>query len=461
MSTVIIICPMHRDYREIVALEGADKCRFLFHDYASNALEGLVADEAPTAVSIGNPEAEVESIVNRCLQENVSAVVSTDDYPGSTFASIAAERLRLPGVSPVVNLLCQHKYHSRKIQQVASPETVPDFQILDARPGADAAPEMRFPFFVKPVKSFFSVGAQRVNSINDLLAVKRRWASLAGFFYPFDVLLKKHAGLTLGTNFLLAEALLEGDQVTLEGYAYRGEVRLLGIVDSIMFPNTIAFKRFEYPSSLPEAVQARMFSVAKKVMGTMGFDNGMFNVEFIYNPTADTIHIVEINPRMSSQFADLFEKVDGTNSYSVLLDLAFGKKPQIKKGQGRYPVAASCVLRTFENKRVVKLPSIDEIERIQIDHPDTRIEVLAMRGTRLSQQMQDGCSYRYGVINIGGGNRQEILEIFNHCRRNLTFVFEAVGQDGAIRSPLPPLAAAWSGAKGGSVKAETFEGMHQ
>jgi hypothetical protein len=280
---------------------------------------------------------------------------------------------------------------------------------------------------VKPVKSCFSVGAQRVNSINQLLAVKRRWASLARFFYPLDVLLKKHAGLTLDTTFLLAEALLEGLQVTLEGYVYRGDVCLLGIVDSVMFPNTIAFKRFEYPSSLPERVQTRMFSVAKKVMGKMGFDNGMFNVEFMYNPAADTIHIVEINPRMSSQFADLFEKVDGTNSYSVLLDLAFGKKPHIKKGEGRHAAAASCVLRTFENKRVVELPSIDEIERIQFHYPDIRMEVLATEGTRLSQQMQDGQSYRYGIINIGGRDMPEILDIYDDCLRKLTFVFEPAG----------------------------------
>lgn len=443
MSTVMIICPTHRDYREIAALEGTDKYRFLYHEYASDALEDLISDEPPTAVSIGDPEAEVESIVRRCLQENISAVVSTDDYPGTALAAIVAERLRLPRVSPVVNLLCQHKYYSRKIQQAASPESVPHFQLIDVRPGA-GPPEMDFPVFVKPVKSCFSVGAQSVSSLNDLLAVKRRWVGLAGFFYPFDILLKKYVGLTLGTKFLLAETLLEGFQATLEGYVFQGRVCLLGIVDSVMFSNTIAFKRFEYPSSLAESVQERMFHVAKKVMEKMGFNNGMFSMEFIYNATFDTIHIVEINPRMSSQFADLFEKVDGTNSYSVLLNLAFSKKPAIKKGEGRYPVAASCVLRTLENKRVRKLPSKEEIERIQRQYPDMRIEVLATEGRRLSQQMQDGCSYRYGLINIGGGNRQEILEIFNHCRSNLTFVFEPADENVGIRSHLRRPAGAWS-----------------
>ena len=425
MSTILIVCATHRDRREIPAFADAGQHRLLFHDYASLELEDLVADEQPDGISIHDPEAEIEHILTLCLKENVDAVLSTDDYPGTALASIAARRLGLSGVSPAANLLCQHKYYSRLIQYQATPEAVPDFQILDVR--ADAGDlRIGFPCFVKPVKSFFSVGAHRVDSVDQLAAIKHRWASLASFFSPFEVLLKKYAGLSVGNKFLLAEELLEGLQATLEGYVYQGEIYLLGIVDSVMFPNTIAFKRFEYPSSLPEPVQSRMLSLARKLMRQSGFDHGMFNVEFMYNPAADTIHVVEINPRMSSQFADLFEKVDGINSYSVLLDLAFGKRPQIRKGEGRYPMAASCVLRTFENKRVMKLPGDDEIAQLQFEHPDIRIEVLATEGTRLSQQMQDGQSYRYGIINIGGGSTREISDIYEECLRKLTFVFEPV-----------------------------------
>ncbi len=426
VSTILVVCATYRDRREIPALADTDQHRLLFHDYASLALEDLVADEPPEGITIDDPEAEIEHILTICEKENVDAVISSDDYPGTALASIAARRLGLSGVSPAANLLCQHKYYSRQIQYQATPEAVPNFQILDVRPDADPVLRIAFPFFVKPVKSFFSVGAQRVDSIDQLAAIKHRWASLASFFPPFEVLLKKYAGLSVGTKFLLAEELLEGLQATLEGYVYQGEIHLMGIVDSVMFPNTIAFKRFEYPSSLPESVQSRMFSLARKLMRQSDFDSGMFNVEFIYNPRADTIHVVEINPRMSSQFADLFEKVDGINSYSVLLDLAFGEEPQISKGEGRYPVAASCVLRTFENKRVMKLPGDDEIGQLQLHHPDIRIEVLATEGTRLSQQMQDGQSYRYGIINIGGGSMREILNIYEECLRKLTFVFEPV-----------------------------------
>ena len=427
VSTILIVCATHRDRREIPTLVGTSQHRLLFHDYASLELEDLVADEPPEGISIHDPEAEIEDILTLCEKENVDAVLSTDDYPGTALASIAAQRLGFCGVSPAANLLCQHKYYSRQIQYQATPEAVPKFQILDVH-NADSDLRIGFPFFVKPVKSFFSVGAHRVDSIDQLTAIKRRWTDLASFFSPFEVLLKRYARLSVETKFLLAEELLEGFQATLEGYVHKGEVHLMGIVDSVMFADTIAFERFEYPSSLPESVQLRMLSLARKLMRQCGFDNGMFNVEFIYNPGADTIHVVEINPRMSSQFADLFEKVDGINSYSVLLDLALGEEPQIPKGEGRYQMAASCVLRTFENKTVIKLPGDDEIGQLQLHHPDIRIEVLATEGTRLSQQMQDGQSYRYGIINIGGGSMREILHIYEECLCKLTFVFEPVAR---------------------------------
>ena len=422
MSKVICICPTHRDHRELAAL--ANGHTFLHHDYATSALEDLSVDECPSKVSISDPEQEIETILRRCRAEHIQGVITTDDYPGTTVASIVAHELKLPNPKPEANLFCQHKFYSRQIQALAAPEATPDFQLIDVRPEAAMPPDRSFPLFVKPVKSFFSVGAQPVESRSDLEKIKNRWARSAAFFHPFEILFNKYTGHFLGTNYLLGEGLLQGIQTTLDGYVCGGQVQVMGVVDSIMFPNTIAFQRFEYPSSVPAPVQDRMADVARKVMPALGFDNGQFNIEFIYNPEANTVHIVEINPRMSSQFADLFEKVDGTNSYSVLLDLALGKTPHVKRGEGRHRAAFSCVLRTFRNQMVLKLPSQDELQGLQREFPDIRIEILATEGRKLSQQMQDTCSYRYGLLNIGGRDKEEILEIFDYCKRQLTFLFE-------------------------------------
>jgi len=193
----------------------------------------------------------------------------------------------------------------------------------------------------------------------------------------------------------------------------------MGIVDSIMFPGTIAFSRFDYPSRLPEDVQAHMTDIAVTLMEGLGFDNGLFNIEMMYDSQTGRTAIIEINPRMASQFADLYEKVDGTSSYQVLLDIAEGQAPRFTRRQGRYPFAASCVLRAFADHIVARLPGAAELERLAGLYPDIRVELHATVGRRLSDELQDGHSYRYGIVNLGARDLAEALETFEAVREAL------------------------------------------
>ena len=87
-----------------------------------------------------------------------------------------------------------------------------------------------------------------------------------------------------------------------------------------------------------------MADIAKRLMSGLGFDNFMFNIEMMYDARDDRIAVIEINPRMASQFADLYEKVDGTNAYEVLLDLGIGVGPRRNGGKANIasPRAVSC-----------------------------------------------------------------------------------------------------------------------
>lgn len=424
MSKILFVCPTHRDYREIERLGLDRQHRFFFHDYASVLLEELVAAERPAAATVDDVRTEIQRLLKVYAASGLDAVVSSDDYPGSTLASILAQALGLPGLAPRVNLRCQHKYYSRLDQRQLVPGAVPPFHLLDER-DLPSLPALRFPAFVKPVKSFFSVGARRVDGVEDLL--HRAWdASLyEPFFQPFESLLADYAALMLGPR-VIVEGLLEGTQVTVEGYAQGGEVHVFGVVDSVMYPGTRSFQRFEYPSSLPDSVQARMADIARRLVGGIGYDNALFNIEMMYDARNDAVHIIEINPRIASQFADLYEKVDGTNTYEVLLDVALGKRAVFRRRAGKHRFAASCVLRTFENATVTALPSAAEIANVQRLHPDARVEVLATPGRRLSQEMQDGESYRYGIISLGGRDRDDILAILAQCCSLLTFGLAAI-----------------------------------
>ncbi|MEO5677880.1 MAG: ATP-grasp domain-containing protein [Usitatibacter sp.] len=446
---VLVVCATHRDRRELAKIAPDLGLRLHFHDYASLQLENL-AGSLSGDNSIESPYREIADLVERFSGSGLHAVISTDDYPGSVIAAVVAKRLGLPGISPVASLRCQHKYLCRLDQQRLVPQAAVKFSLVDSR-----APTLRvldYPVFVKPVKSFFSIGASRVDSPAQFPAAVRNATLPEPFYRPFDELLRLHPELGLaevGSHCVLAEALLIGHQCTLEGYVRRGSAHTLGVVDSIFYPGTQAFQRFEYPSSLPSAVQARLHRIAADLMEGIGYGEGFFNVEFMVDLERETAHIIEVNPRLASQFADLYEKVDGTNSYRMLLDIALGRPPSGKRRGGRHRMAASCALRRFEDAYVAGLPSDRSIERLRARYPEVRVEILATKGEWLSQCMQDGCSFRYAIVSIGGGDRADILGILEDCVAELRFEFQEHAIPGAsmerpeVRSPPgdPPAAA--------------------
>jgi biotin carboxylase len=414
---ILVVCPTHRDYRELAAVTPPG-IEYIFHDYASTSLEDLVSNPDRAKDIAADPLDEIETILAEVQGRNVVGVITSDDYPGSALAAVVAQRLGLPGPDPAVVLRCQHKYLSRLEQAKHVPQAVPPFALIDVAAAAPLPAGLRYPLFVKPVKSFFSIGAERVESPDELAALKPHWANLDQFFQPLERMLERYTGERIGTRRLIAEGLLHGEQVTVEGYVHDGAASIFGVVDSIFFPGTLAFSRFDYPSHLPESVQQRMGEIAAKIMLGAGFDHGLFNIEMMYDPAADLISIIEINPRMASQFADLYEKVDGTNSFAVLLDIAQGKTPRFTR-QGECGFAASCVLRSFEDYRVVAVPNDDAIARLAQLYPGIRVELHATPGRKLSDEFQDGKSYRYGVLNLGGRDRADVLEQFAACRERL------------------------------------------
>lgn len=418
MATILIICPTHRDLREIEHLGLEREHKFIVHHYASLELEDMVVHQSSSQPIIDNVEEEVAKILDRYGIHRIDGVISADDYPGSMIASIVAEAWNLPGPPPMANLRFQHKYHARRFQQVVVPRATPRFALHD---GTRSLCEIGLPAFVKPVKSFFSIGAYSVATEEEFKIACQRATLPPAFFAPLRALFEKHTDLSFGPPSVLVEELLHGHQATLEGYMFQGEVVTLGVVDSIMFPGTLAFERFDYPSQLPESICSRMAQIATTLMRSSGFDNGIFNIEFMYDSERDSVHIIEVNPRMASQFADLYEKVDGFNTYQVQIDLALGIRPRLTREAGSYRMASSCVLRVFEDRLVEQVPSDDEIAHIFWQYPQTRIEILATPGRRLSQEFQDGHSFRYGLINLGGHDHEQIQKKLIHCLRQLSF----------------------------------------
>jgi hypothetical protein len=199
-----------------------------------------------------------------------------------------------------------------------------------------------------------------------------------------------------------------------------------------MHPGTRSFQRFEYPSSLPDAVKTQMFDIVKRCIPALGLDRTLFNVEMIHDPSNGRVSIIEINPRMCGQFADLYEKVDGTNSYEIALALAAGDRPVLRHRQGLVSHAASFPLRVFEPVRVVRGPDAAALRAAEALFPGTLVWMECNAGDALSdfESLEDGCSARYAIVNLGGMDRQELLERAAAVQHRLGVVFEPVTAGG-------------------------------
>jgi hypothetical protein len=94
------------------------------------------------------------------------------------------------------------------------------------------------------------------------------------------------------------------------------------------------------------------------------------------------------------------------------------------------------VLRTFEDHIVVALPSEADIAWLSRLYPDVRVELHASVGRRLSDELQDGQSYRYGIVNLGGRDRDDVLTQFEACRKRLGIVLQPTNPRPAALRPV-------------------------
>jgi hypothetical protein len=424
---LLVICPTSRDRTHFARPEIQGKY----------ALELRGTDEATHEPGFDALRFLAETIHEiRSRRADFRGVVGIDDFPACMLAALVAETFGFPFPSFESLFLCHHKYYSRLRQREAAPEATPRFHVVDlSRPLAPSDVPLPFPLFVKPIKSYLSILARRLETFQDLVrALAEAPLRLGPVASMFDALVGVSSldgrYRAVPASALLLEELLAGHQVTLDGYAYQSQVVLLGVVDSVFFPGTLSFARFEYPSRLPPRVQERMGHIAERVIRHIGLDRTFFNIEFFYRQEDDSIWIIEINGRMASQFAPLYRMLHGIDMYAMQLDMVLGKEPGGREvwspGRKADGVSASFVLRQFEDGQVTRVPSPEDLRRFGERFPEAFVEILVKEGERLSDELQDDESYRYALVDLCAGDWEELQRKFDEATGLLPFTFGPV-----------------------------------
>lgn len=398
--------------------------RYRFHGLLT--LEELQADDIDLPGLLEKAERQL-----RDFDEPIAALVGYWDFPVSSMIPILCDRFGLRSADLAAVVKCEHKYWSR-LEQRKVIDAVPAFALVDLEHDSTLPAGLTYPVWLKPVKSFSSVLAFRVSDDAEFAEATRQIADGIGRVgEPFDFVLDRldlpPEIADVGGQACLAEESISGSQLTVEGYRFEDEVHIYGVVDSISYPGSSSFLRYEYPSTLPENMTARAAELSRTVIDRIGLDCVPFNIEYFADPVREELCLLEINPRHSQSHAMLFEYVDGVPNHQAMVRLALGQSPDLPHRQGKYAHAAKWFVRHFSDAYVRSAPSTEDVARVEGHVPGSTIELIAHEGDQLSAvHGHDSYSYELADIFIGADSNEELANKYQQCLSGLPFELEDI-----------------------------------
>lgn len=349
----------------------------------------------------------VNRLAARAERAGWQAVVSNHEQFGALAAAMLAERMGWPGTPARAVLACQHKFHARRVVQEVAPEANTGFELMPWRYGEPVPENLAYPVFVKPVKAAFSVLARKVRNRDELAAMTRfsrteLWL-IRKLLDPIDHIVTARLPEAGSVHRVLLEQPVTARQYNLDGYVFGGALRALGIVESVMYPGTQSFMRFDYPCAIPAAAGAHAADVARRFLAATGFSHGLFNMEFFYDEAHGRLTVIEFNPRMAAQFSDLYLRVDGIDLHRVALELAHGRDPALlPRACATAGTAASFVYRSFDPADRPRMPSAARRRELARQFPDAMLFCFPKTGGQIARDFKWLGSYRYGILHLGG-----------------------------------------------------------
>jgi biotin carboxylase len=351
----------------------------------------------------------------RARKRGWAGVVSHHEQFGALAAALVAEKLGLPGTPVAAILACQHKLHARQVLQQVCPEANLPFEGLDAAYGKPIPQGLRYPAYVKPVKAAFSVLARGVANHDELhrhtrFGRRELWV-IRRLVEPFERVARArlpHAGTA---HRLMLEQPVQAAQYNLDGWVFNGQAHALGVVDAIMYPGTQAFMRWDLPSRLTPEVQVQALAVAQKFLHAIGFTQGLFNMEFFHDAATGKLSVIEFNPRLASQFSDLYRHVLGLDPHAMSIALALGQDPALLPRAAPVAGAAtSLVYRAFSPGAAPPMPGPAQVAALKHRFADAMLFMQPKTGHALARDFKWLGNHRYGVLHLHGNDAAHLRQ---------------------------------------------------
>lgn len=420
MKHIFVLAMDELQKQELMTIRDAENCRF----YSVLDLPNLVEAEV----------IDFDDLLERARKDirardvPVDAIVAHWDFPSSVLAPILCKEFGVPSPSLESVLKCEHKYWSRLEQKKVAPEVVPGFCSFD--PFDEKALDsitLAFPFWVKPVKAFSSqLGFLIENRQQFYDAQKEICENIGRIGDAFDQVLAKvdlpPEIKKAGGRSCLAEEIMTGSQIAPEGSVCEGEISFHGMFDMNKGDGGKKLDRLTYPSRAPAALAEKIEKVSRDLLRHIGFDNGCFNVEFMWDEAKQQLRLIEVNTRISQSHSEMFILVNGMSNHEIAVEVALGQHQGLPEQRGPYKVAGKFILTHPEDGLVRRIPDSGSIASLRERFPGTQVKLEVDTGMALNDvPNQDAYNFVLGELYLGADNFDDLLERYHACLEALQF----------------------------------------
>jgi biotin carboxylase len=291
-----------------------------------------------------------------------------------------------------------------------APELCPDFELIPYTITLAQAKRLRYPLFVKPVKATFSVLARRCDTPEALVEHLRfdAWEKhiIGRLIEPHNQALARFPQFRVNSRHLIVEEVLEGRQVNVDGYMHDGRMHLLGMADELMYCGSMAFMRFASPARVDAVLHERIAAACERVLRGFALTHGFFNLEFFVDEQGG-LKLIELNPRLAAQLAQVHDWVHGVDTYELGFAMALDR-PLPPAQPPRFGAAASFVWRSFDATSCPRMPSRDDLRWLAHEMPQARLELYPKKGASLRRELKWLGSHRWAVLNMPGRDEADL-----------------------------------------------------
>ena len=258
---------------------GTDRCHQLEDPWGDHALP----------LHFENPREAAESIARELRGNPPDAILALGDRP-TPAAAYAAQIFRIVGNPPEAAEACRNKLQQRKILKAAGIPVPKFFPVTMDEDISQVAAGAKYPCVLKPLHLAASQGVIRADNPTEFVSAADRIRSLLAS--PEIQVLRE-----AGSDDLLVEEYISGEEVAIEGLLEQGRLRVLAIFDK---PGPMEGPYFEEtiyvtPSRLPPAMQSALEECAARTVRALGLVSGPVHAEFRVN--ANGPWVLEAAPR--------------------------------------------------------------------------------------------------------------------------------------------------------------------